>query len=172
MCMGFCKIRPVFLCDQAFGNCPFPVDKMPKDVLQTFESWPFSLSFSSRPPRSFQEKWKQSCLLLQYVGGIRIFLCVFCTSLPFVSSLYSPTLNGIDVNPRNTSPFSGGLMDSGFSSVVVGVWVSSQPAKLLSSLRITANTWGHPCAWFCLLCTSVSPIPVAITVRNVKEICL
>lgn len=78
---GFSKIRPVLLYDQAFGNRPLPPEKIPKeDVLQTFESWPHSLPISSCPPPSFQEKWKQSCLLLHawpYVRGKCIFLPAF-----------------------------------------------------------------------------------------------
>ena len=101
--------------------------------------------------------------------GTHLPAYVFCASLPRASSLYSPTLNRADVNPCSISAFSGGLMDRGFSSFVVGVWVSPSLAELLSSMWITANAWGHPCAWLCPLCVSVSPSTATVRVRNMRR---
>lgn len=93
---------------------------------------------------------------------------VFYTSLPCASSLYSPTLNSIDVNPRNTSPFSVAWWTVAFQALWLACGLVPSVAKLLSSVRVTANTWGYPYAWFCLLCISMYPVPVALTVRNTR----
>lgn len=134
---GFSKIRPVLLYDQAFGNRPLPPEKIPKeDVLQTFESWPHSLPISSCPPPSFQEKWKQSCLLLHawpYVRGKCIFLPAFPhfhRPLPYTL----PLLAAFMYNP--SPPFSHSFGGGGFWALP---WVSSLPCFPLGGCRYSGN---------------------------------
>lgn len=176
MSIGFHKTRPVFLYDQAFGNWPFPVEKIPElDILQTCESWPLSLPLSSCSPPFFQEKWKQSRLLIQalpYVGGIHIF------HLPGVFSALP-----LHVVVPHTLPFWTGLMwillvlllsqVAWWTVALQLLWLASglipSLAKLVSSVRITADTWGHHCAWFCLLCVLMSPPTVTVRVRNMRR---
>lgn len=138
--MGCSKIRPVLLYDQAFGNGPFPLEKIPKDVLQTFESWPLSLL---PPTPILSGKVKTALPAPASPAGCcreaRLPARLFGTSLPHASSPCSPTLSSVDVSPRDTSsPFLRSL--GAFQALP---WASGSVPAVLSSC-LPSRSLKHP----------------------------
>lgn len=49
-------------------------------------------------------------------------------------------------------------------------WLVPSHAELMSSVRMTAKTWRHPCTWFCLFCLR-APSTVTVKLWNVRRGC-
>lgn len=131
---------------------------------------PFSPCFL-QPTPILQENWKQSCLLLQAppcAGGMCIFLCMFSAL-----SFHMPV-------PWIIHFEQGGCESLQYFSFPRGLngqwpfkhckWLVPSHVELMSSIRMTAKTWGHPCTWFCLLYVW-GPFPLQLKVWNMRRGC-